>query len=161
MRSQSDVCCNYIVVLEFIVFPRVKPSSGGSEFGLETTGILHPRPLSRGVRAPVALLTLPSVGRCGAVFAFASWADGTIVKLPTRILLKSPLFVLVSLRSFSKRALCVTCDFEAWVCRCGSAAAGRRGRKACFPRKRSLKGGPPFCGPSTVYLKMALAAFCI
>ena len=32
--------------------------------------------------------------------------------------------------------------------RCGSAAAGRRGRKACLPRKRSLESGPPFC-PST------------
>ena len=52
---------------------------------------------------------------------------------------------------------------EAWVCCCGSAAAGlplRVGggeRLACLPRKRSLKSGPPFC-PSTVYLKMALAA---
>ena len=71
---------------------------------METTGILHSRPLSRGVCAPVALLTLASVGRYGAVFPFASWADGTMVKLPTRILLKSLLFVVVSLRSFFKRA---------------------------------------------------------
>ena len=79
---------------------------GGAEFGLKSTGLLHSRPLSRGVGAPVALLTLPSVGRCGAVFPFASWADGTIVKLPTRILLKSLLFVVVILRSsFLKKRL--------------------------------------------------------
>ena len=71
----------------------------GSEFGLKTTGLLHAQPLGRGVRAPVALLTLAPVGRYGAVFPFASWADGTMVKLPTGILLKSPLFVVASLRS--------------------------------------------------------------
>ena len=54
----------------------------------------------------MALLTLPSVGRCGAVFAFASWADVAIVTLPTRILLKSMRFVVVFLRpSFKRRRL--------------------------------------------------------
>ena len=72
----------------------------GREFGLKTTGLLHARPLGRGVRAPVALLTLAPVGRYGAVFPFASWADGTKVKLPTRILLKRLVFVVASLRSF-------------------------------------------------------------
>ena len=77
---------------------------GGTEFGLETTGLLHAKPLSRGVGAVVALLTFAAVGRYGAVFPFASWADGTVVKLPTGILLKSPLFVVASLRSSFKRA---------------------------------------------------------
>ena len=51
----------------------------------------------------MALLTLPSVGRCGAVFAFASWADVAIVTLPTRTLLKSLRFVVVFLRPSFKR----------------------------------------------------------
>ena len=77
---------------------------GGPEFGLETTGLLHAQPLSRGVGAVVALLTFAAVDGYGAVFPFASWEDGTVVKLPTQILLKSLLFVVVSLRSFFKWA---------------------------------------------------------
>ena len=47
----------------------------------------------------MALLTFAALGRYGAVFPFASWADGTVVKLPTRILLKRSVFVVAILRS--------------------------------------------------------------
>ena len=69
----------------------------------------------------MALLTLPSVGRCGAVFAFASWADVAIVTLLTRTLLKSPRFVVVFLRtSFKRRRLGGAC---LWSC-AGSYGGG-------------------------------------
>ena len=97
----------------------------GREFGLETTGLLHAQRLSRSVRAPVALLTFGAVGRYGAVFPFASWADGTKVKLPTRILLKRPVFVVASLRSSFETG--VRHDLQFW--RLGSAAAGSGGEK--------------------------------